>query len=222
MPTSAELFDLDRVPAPLRSLLAPERPWEVLAALDGFVAAVEDGRAGTVHPTAIVEGPVHLAAGAAIGPFAWVRGPAWIGRDAQVGHGALLRGGCVLADGATVGHASEVKRSLLLAGAAAPHFAYVGDSVLGSGVNLGAGTKLANVKTGGTVRVDGQDTGLRKLGSLIGDDVFVGCNAVLAPGTIVGRRTVIYAGAVVRGTMGPDRIVKHRPVVDVVERTDAL
>ena len=222
MPSTAELFDGERAPAALRSLLAPERPWEVLAALDGFVAAIDDGRAGTVHPTAIVEGPVHLAPGAVIGPFAWVRGPAWIGPDAQVGHGALVRGGCVLADGAVVGHASEVKRSLLLPGAAAPHFAYVGDSVLGSGVNLGAGTKLANVKTGGTVRADDEDTGLRKLGSLIGDDVFVGCNVVLAPGTIVGARTVIYAGAVVRGTVESDRIVKHRPVVDVVERTDAL
>lgn len=219
--TTADLFDARRLPEPLRILLAPERPWDVLRALDGFVAALEDGREGTVHPTAVVEGPVVLMPGARIGPFAWVRGPAWIGAGAEVGHGALLRGGCVLADGAKVGHASEVKRSLLLPGAQAPHFNYVGDSVLGADCNLGAGVKLANLKNdGGEVRVDGEGTGLRKFGAAIGDDVHIGCNAVLSPGTVIGARTVVYAGAVLRGRVPADAIVKHRPVIETVERSD--
>lgn len=219
MTTTAELFDARRLPDALAPLLAPERPWDVLRALDGFVAAIGDRREGAVHPTAVVEGPVAIEAGARVGPFAWIVGPAWIGAGAEVGHAAIVRGGCVLAPGATVGHASEVKRALLLPGAKAPHFNYVGDSVLGADCNLGAGVKLANLKNdGGEVHVDGEATGLRKFGAAIGDDVHIGCNAVLSPGTILGARTVVYAGAVLRGVVRADAIVKHRPVVEIVDR----
>lgn len=219
MPDTAALFDDARVPDALRSLVAAERPWEVLAALDGFTAGLHDHREGTVHPTAMVEGVVVMGRGAWVGPYAWVQGPAWIGPGARIGHAAVVRGGCVLADGAHVGHASEVKRSLLLQGAKVPHFNYVGDSVVGAGVNLGAGVKLANLKNDGSeIRVDGMDTGLTKFGAALGDDVRIGCNAVLGPGTIVGARTVIYAGAVVRGVVAGDQVVKHRPVTEIVDR----
>jgi bifunctional UDP-N-acetylglucosamine pyrophosphorylase/glucosamine-1-phosphate N-acetyltransferase len=219
MPRTAELYDGRRLEGPLRTLLAVQRPWEVLHALDGFVAALDDHREGAVHPTAIVEGPVVLGPGAVIGPFAWVRGPAWIGPGVEIGHAAIVRGGCVLADGAKVGHASEVKRSVLLPGAKAPHFNYVGDSVLGADANLGAGVKIANLKNDGSeVRVAGEGTGLRKFGAALGDDVHLGCNVVLSPGTVVGARTLVYAGAVVRGVIPADRIVKHRPALEVVER----
>jgi len=221
-PSTDDLFDADRLPEGLRTLLSPDAPWDVLGALDGFLAAVRDRREGTVHPTAIVEGPVVVEAGARIGPFAWVRGPAWIGAGAEVGHAAIVRGGCVLAPGAVVGHASEVKHALLLAHAKAPHFNYVGDSVVGANVNLGAGVKVANLKNdGGSVHVAGHDTGLRKFGAAIGDDVHVGCNAVLSPGTIVGARTTVYAGAILRGVIDADVIVKHRPVLETAPRTQA-
>jgi bifunctional UDP-N-acetylglucosamine pyrophosphorylase/glucosamine-1-phosphate N-acetyltransferase len=219
MPRTAELYDGRRLPEPLRTLLAVERPWEVLHALDGFVGALEDHREGTVHPTAVVEGPVVLGPGAVIGPFAWIRGPAWIGAGVEIGHAAIVRGGCVFADGAKVGHASEIKRALLLPGAKAPHFNYVGDSVVGADANLGAGVKIANLKNvGSEVRVAGEGTGLRKFGAAIGDDVHLGCNVVLSPGTVLGARTLVYAGAVVRGVVPADRVVKHRPVLEVVER----
>jgi len=222
MQSTAELFDASRLPPALRILLTPERPWEVLAALDGFVAGLSDHREGAVHPSAIVEGQVVLEAGASIGPFAWVRGPAWIGEGAEIGHAAVVRGGCIMAAGAKIGHASEVKRSLLLPGAKAPHFNYVGDSVLGADVNLGAGVKLANLKNDGSeVHVGEVATGLRKFGAALGDGVQIGCNAVLAPGTIVGAHTIIYAGAVVRGEVPRDTIVKHRPVTDTVPREDS-
>jgi UDP-N-acetylglucosamine diphosphorylase / glucose-1-phosphate thymidylyltransferase / UDP-N-acetylgalactosamine diphosphorylase / glucosamine-1-phosphate N-acetyltransferase / galactosamine-1-phosphate N-acetyltransferase len=139
-----------------------------------------------------------LEAGASIGPHAFVQGPAWIMAGAQVGHAAMLRGGVLLGPKAKVGHASEVKRSVLLAGAKAPHFNYVGDSVIGHGANLGAGVKLANLKVVGG-RGGRRATGLRKLGALVGDGVSIGCNAVLAPGTVIGADTVVYAGATVRG-----------------------
>lgn len=239
MSSTAQLFDLERVPVALRSLLAPERPWDVLGALDAFLAAAEEGEAtvggaaddaadavgdvpvapASVHPTAIVDGWVRLGPGAQVGPFAWIRGPAWIGANAEIGHAAIVRGGCVIADGAKVGHASEVKHALFLPGAKAPHFNYVGDSVLGSGTNLGAGVKIANLKNDGSEVVSaGQPTGRRKFGAALGDDVHVGCNAVLAPGTIVGARTAVYAGAMLRGEVAADTIVKHRTVSDVVKR----
>lgn len=208
--TTADLFDLGRVPDELRRLLDVERPWEVLARLDGFGAALVTS-AGDVHPTAVVEGPLYMARGAKVGPHAYLTGPVYLAEGAEVGHAARVRGPVVLGPGAAVGHASEVKRSLLLGGAKAPHFNYVGDSVVGHDVNLGAGVKVANFKAfGGEVRSGGLPTGLRKFGAAIGDGVSVGCNAVLAPGTLVGRRTVIYHGATVRGHVPADTVVKLR------------
>jgi len=216
-----ELFDLSRVPEAWRGLFDVETPWVALERLDALLAHLVDRRAGEVHPSAIVEGPVVLEAGARIGPHAYVEGPAWIMAGAQVGHGATLRGGVLLGPKAKVGHVSEVKRSVFLAGAQAPHFNYVGDSVLGHGVNLGAGVKLANLKVvrGGIV-VAGVATGLRKLGALVGDGASIGCNAVLAPGTVVGRDTVVYNGATVRGVVPARSIVKLRPTLEVVARLD--
>lgn len=204
-----DLFDIEAVEPPLRDLLEVVFPWQILTKLDAFVNAVADERLGDVHPTAIVSGAVFLAEGAVIGPHACVEGPAWIGAGAEVGHAAFLRGGVILAPGAKVGHSSEVKRSLLLGQAKVPHFNYVGDSIVGRKVNLGAGVKLANFNTfGNSISVAGQSTGLRKFGAAVGDEVSIGCNAVLSPGTLVGARTVVYNGAMLRGLIPADIVVK--------------
>lgn len=210
-----ETFDLARVPTAWRTLFDDERPWVLLERLDALLAAwserLEDVRDGFVHPTAVVEGAVRLEAGARIGPHAHVVGPAWLMAGAEVGHGATVRGGVLLGPEAKVGHASEVKRSVFLEGAKAPHFNYVGDSVLGREANLGAGVKLANLKgTPGGVAMAGRATGLRKLGSWVGDGASVGCNAVLAPGTVIGAHSVVYAGALVRGVVPARSLVKVR------------
>ncbi len=211
MLTTAELFDLQRAVPELRGLLDVRSPWEVLARLDAFGAALKPEIRGTVHPTAILEGAVFVDEGAEVGPYAYLCGPVYLARGARVGHAAYLRGPVVLGPDAHVMHASEIKRSLLLGGAKAPHFNYVGDSVIGHDVNLGAGVKLANFKATATeVLVDREPTGLRKFGSALGDGVSIGCNAVLAPGTVVGRGTVIYAGASVRGSVGAGRVIKLR------------
>jgi UDP-N-acetylglucosamine diphosphorylase / glucose-1-phosphate thymidylyltransferase / UDP-N-acetylgalactosamine diphosphorylase / glucosamine-1-phosphate N-acetyltransferase / galactosamine-1-phosphate N-acetyltransferase len=215
------LFDLERVPEAWRGLFDEERPWLVLERLDALVADLVDRREGEVHPSAVLEGVVVLERGASIGPHAYVQGPAWIMRGAAVGHGAMVRGGVLLGPKAKVGHVSEVKRSVLLGGAQAPHFNYVGDSVIGHGVNLGAGVKVANLKVmqSGIV-VGGVATGLRKLGAIVGDGVSVGCNAVLAPGTVIGRDSIVYNGATVRGVIPARSIVKLRPSLEVVERRE--
>lgn len=219
MPKTATLFALERVPSPLRDLLETEHPWEVLARLDAFGASLLDDRVGSVHPTAIVEGPLVIEEGAEIGPYAYLTGPVYLAAGAQVGHAARLRGPVALGPGAKVMHVSEVKRSVFLGGAKAPHFNYVGDSVIGHDVNLGAGVKLANTKTlGGEIVVAGRATGLRKLGSMLGDGVSIGCNAVLSPGTVIGQRTIVYDGADVRGVIGADVIVKHRSALEETPR----
>ncbi len=205
----ADLIDLGGLPVPWRSLGEVTHPWDVLARLDELLEGLTGRIAGEVHPSAVLEGAVRVEQGARVGPHAYLVGPVWLLPGAYVGHGAHARGGVILAEGAGLGHASEAKRSVLLPGAKAPHFNYLGDSLLGQRVNLGAGVKCANLKAHGDgVRVDGVETGLRKLGAIVGDDVSIGCNAVLAPGTLVGPGSVIYANASVRGVIPPRTIVK--------------
>ncbi len=217
---SQDLFNVELVDDELKALLNPENPWDILAEIDRFLENLEDNREGDIHETAVVKGKVFLAKGASIKPHAYIEGPAWIGPNASVGHAAYVRGGSILASGAKVGHASEVKHSLLLAGAQAPHFNYVGDSILGNNVNIGAGVKLANFHTmGKNIKVDGQDTGLRKFSAALGDNVSIGCNSVLSPGTIMGQNAIAYSGAMLLGVYPANSIIKNRPKLEIVERT---
>jgi len=221
MPRLPALFDLTRLPPAWAELIDPAAPWTALARMDALLAGVPDRLDGEVHPSAVIEGRVWLEAGASIGPYAYVQGPAWIMAGAQVGHAAMLRPGVLLGPGAKVGHASEAKHAIVLGGAHVAHFNYVGDAIVGHDVNLGAGVKLANLRVmPGGVSVGGVATGLRKLGAIVGDGVSIGCNAVLAPGTVIGRGTIVYDGATVRGVVPAGRIVKLRPVLEMVERVD--
>lgn len=161
---------------------------------------------GEVSADAYLRGPVWVAAGAKIEPTASITGPCYLGPGAEVRHGAYLRGNCYVGAGAVVGHASEVKGSVLFDRAKAAHFAYVGDSILGIDANLGAGTKLANLKLGGTEVVFKDlngflcHSGLRKLGAILGDRVQTGCNAVLSPGSILGADNLIMPCTHFHGT----------------------
>ena len=207
------------IPEEFVALFEVEHPWDILAKLDVFLDTVQDDRQGEIHPTAVIEGPLYLAKSASIGPHVYIEGPAWIGEGATVKHAAYFRKGVVLAAGAEVGAKTELKHSLLLANAKAAHLNYVGDSVIGANVNLGAGVKLANFKADGShIRVDAQETGLRKFGSVVGDSVSVGCNAVLTPGTLVGANTIVYNCAVLRGIVPGNSIVKLRQSLEIVER----
>lgn len=219
MLTTTDLFDPSRLPPDLQGLLEVEWPWDILYRLDTFLETLVDRRLGTVHPTAVIEGNVYLAESAKVGPHAYIKGPSWIGEGVEIGHSAYLRGQVILAPNAQVLHSSEIKRAALLTGARLPHFNYVGDSVIGSGVNLGAGVKVANFKTfGNEVKVEGHATGLRKFGAAIGDDVSVGCNAVTSPGTLIGPRTLVYNGAMLRGVYPADSVIKLRTTLEVVAR----
>ena len=143
---------------------------------------------------------------------AFIKGPVIIGSHCEIRQGAYIRGDCIVGDKCVVGHTTEMKGSILLNGAKAAHFAYVGDSILGKDVNLGAGTKLANLKMipgSITVTVDKKryDTGRRKLGAILGDRTETGCNSVTSPGTLMGPGSIVYSGVAVPGGYYPSRTV---------------
>lgn len=207
--------------------------WEVLSRIGPYLAdwfARLGGPVilGSVESGAWLDGrEVYIAPGAVVEPGAYVRAPAIIGPGTVVRHGAYIRGNVVVGRNCMVGHGTELKNAVLLDGAQAPHFAYVGDSVLGNRVNLGAGTVLANFRFGGTpvtVTWNGQrfNTGLRKFGAIVGDNVETGCNAVLAPGTLVGPGTLIYPTASVRGIIPPRSVVKFKGQLRVEPRLERL
>ena len=143
----------------------------------------------------------YLGASAVVEPFAFLKEPAYIGDFSEVRHSAYIRGSVYVSKKAVVGHTTEVKNSIFFPEAKAAHFAYVGDSILGRNVNLGAGTKLANLKfykMEVVIKVgeSSYKTGLKKFGAILGDNVQTGCNAVLQPGSLVGRNSVIFPAVV--------------------------
>ena len=152
-------------------------------------------------------GPVIIEQSAIVEPSTHFIGPCYIGNEAVIRHGAYVREYSWICSTAVVGHASEVKHSILLPGAKAPHFNYVGDSILGKGVNLGAGVKLSNLRNDGTeviLRIgdDRRSSGLRKFGAILGEGCQLGCNAVTNPGTILGRNSTVWPNVTVTGVHG--------------------
>ncbi len=213
------------LPAVFASSYDPERPWELLAApLEAALGELPSSRLdGRVDRRAHLIGDrIVIEKGARIGPGATLEGPLWIGADCEIRAGAYLRGGCWLEAGAIVGASTEVKRAIFLADARAPHLNYVGDSLLGAHVNLGAGTVLSNFRhDGGEIVIPAGErrlaTGRRKLGAILGDGVATGCNSVLNPGTIVGAGTQIYTGVQLRSGVYPaDSVVKLRQQLEIV------
>jgi len=155
---------------------------------------------------------IELGRGVLVEPGALIKEPAIISDQTEVRQGAYLRGYCLIGQRCVVGHTTEVKHSIFLNDAKAGHFAYVGDSILGGEVNLGAGTKLANFRfLPGEVRVrtpDGViDSGLRKFGAIFGDRVQTGCNSVTSPGVLLGPDSLVMPNTTVRSGYHPARCV---------------
>jgi bifunctional N-acetylglucosamine-1-phosphate-uridyltransferase/glucosamine-1-phosphate-acetyltransferase GlmU-like protein len=229
MPTNASDFPelFAALPPEFFTAFDPGAPWALLdAPLDSALAALPS-QAIDIH----LPPDIHLLGdGIAIGrgtrilPGVVIEGPVRIGRDCELRPGATLRGGVWLGDGCVVGANVEVKRAIFLDGARAPHLNYVGDSVLGAGVNLGAGTVLSNFRHDGreiAIPLDGRrvSTGRRKLGAVLGDGVLTGCNCVLHPGVVVGRGTRIYPGVQLRpGVYAADLVIKLRQQLELVTR----
>lgn len=178
--------------------------WEALSALQRFFAnqvpshdpsAAISSKAELIHPEKIT-----ICSGAKIESGAQIVGPAYIGPDTTVSHGALVRAQTVLLEGSIVGHCSEVKRSILLPHAKAAHFNYVGDSIIGSNVNLGAGAILCNLRLDKQqVRIEGHTTGMLKLGAAIGDGAAIGAGVICNPGALIEQGACVCLKTIVTG-----------------------
>jgi NDP-sugar pyrophosphorylase family protein len=222
----SRLFDLSKTAWAdyLRDL---EWPWDVLKSLHDIASELASADVlGDVKPGAHIVGDVAVGPGTVVEPGAVIKGPTYIGADCEIRAGAYVRGDSIIGDRCVVGNSSEVKNSLMLEGSHAPHYNYVGDSVLGLDVNLGAGVKLSNWKISADKYIvfrhgeEVVDTGLNKIGAILGDGVEIGCNSVLNPGTIVGPRTIIYANSNVRGFIPAESVLKLKQTQNIVKRRD--
>ena len=226
IPRTEDLFDLGQTDH--TSLFGSlDQAWEVLPRISDYLRAnLRPGQLGQSHRQAVVEGDVFIGAGTVIEAGALVQGPVWIGRNCRIGHGATLRSNVIVGDSCVVGHAAELKNAMLFNGCEVPHFNYVGDSVLGHRVHLGAGAVLSNYRLiRGTVNVrlgdQKIDSGLAKFGALIGDRTEIGCNSVLNPGAIIGRDCVLYPNVTFTGVLPAKRLVKNKTELAVVEKREA-
>ena len=199
-------------------------PWGILERIPGIVEEelTREVR-GTVSDAATLSEDVEIGNGTVVESGVTIKGPAIIGENCQIRSGAYIRSDVVVGDGVTVGHSTEIKRSLVHDSAEIPHFSYVGDSVIGWKGHLGAGVKVSNLKVNRetvVVHLEEEDvpTGLRKFGCLLGDRAEIGCNSVLNPGTLVGRRTLSTANTSLSGYYPPDTFIKLKQKTEEVKR----
>lgn len=166
---------------------------------------------------------VFIGKGTVVEQGAMIKGPAWIGENCEIRSGCYIRENVIVGNGAVLGNSCEFKNCLIFDEAQVPHFNYVGDSILGYKAHLGAGVILSNVRLDRgeiTVTTDGQlvPTGRKKFGALIGDHAEIGCNAVLSPGSIIGRNSIVYPGAQWRGVLPANSIARFRQDFQILER----
>lgn len=194
-----------------------EYPWEMLPKIRSL--AWELCKSGLPGYTLIAEG-VLVGEGVKIYPTATIEPPCVIGSGTEIRPGAFLRGGVITGEGCVIGNSSELKNCILLDRVQIPHYNYVGDSILGNGSHLGAGTVCSNLKNDGkNIVVHGEtdyETGLRKLGGILADGANIGCGSVINPGTVVGKNTSAYPLTSLRGVYPRDCIVKS--TYDTVKR----
>ena len=214
--TVKALYDLNQTDA-ARFLEGYTFPWEALPHIGEFILEFISGIQASdmaVDYYSPADG-VLISRSAVTAPSASITGPCFIGAGTEVRHCAFIRGNAFIGSGAVVGNSTELKNVILFNGVQVPHYNYVGDSILGYKAHMGAGSITSNVKSDKLlVKVHAKDgdieTGLRKFGAMIGDQVEVGCGSVLNPGTVVGRNTNIYPLSSVRGVVAADSIYKKQ------------
>ena len=188
-------------------------PWEALPKIKDFIISL-----GETLPEEKYErrdGNIWVARNAKVFPSAYIGGPAIIDEEAEIRHCAFIRGSAIVGKGVVVGNSTELKNVILFNKVQVPHYNYVGDSILGYKAHMGAGSITSNVKSDKTLVVvkageETLETGLKKFGAMLGDQVEVGCNSVLNPGTVIGKNTNIYPTSMVRGLIPADSIYKRQ------------
>jgi NDP-sugar pyrophosphorylase family protein len=194
-------------------------PWEVLPKISEFI--IELGNSLNKDEYDLKDDNIWIAKSAVVAPTAYIKGPTIIGKNAEIRHCAFIRGNAIIGENAVVGNSTELKNVILFNNVQVPHYNYVGDSILGYKAHMGAGSITSNVKSdkklvvvkNGVERID---TGLKKFGAMIGDEVEVGCGSVLNPGTVIGRNSNIYPLSSVRKVVPSNSIYKNQN--EIVEK----
>ncbi|MEH2942100.1 UDP-N-acetylglucosamine pyrophosphorylase [Lachnospiraceae bacterium KK002] len=194
-------------------------PWEALPKISAFICKLGETLDAEKYEQRGEN--IWIARTAKVAPTASINGPVIIDEEAEIRHCAFIRGNAIVGKGAVVGNSTELKNVVLFNKVQVPHYNYVGDSILGYKSHMGAGSITSNVKSDKTLVVvkDKEQeiaTGLKKFGAMLGDEVEVGCNSVLNPGTVVGRNSNIYPLSMVRGVIPAKSIYKQKN--DIVEK----
>ena len=193
-------------------------PWEALPKISEFI--IELGNKLDKEIYELRGENIWIAKSANIYPTAFIKGPAIIGENAEVRHCAFIRGNAIVGNNTVVGNSTELKNVILFNNVQVPHYNYVGDSILGYKAHMGAGSITSNVKSDKKLVIvkngnEKIETGLKKFGAMIGDNVEVGCGSVLNPGSVIGKNTNIYPLSSVRGVVPANSIYKNKnEVVD--------
>ncbi len=192
-------------------LMKAEYPWQALDLIKGFI--IELGASLPKDEFEEISENVWVARDAVVFPSAYIGAPCVIGHETEVRHCAFIRGSALIGDNCVVGNSVEIKNAVLFDNVQTPHYNYVGDSILGYRSHMGAGSITSNVKSDKTLVVvkygdEHIETGRKKFGAILGDYVEVGCNSVLNPGTVIGRRTSVYPVSCVRGVVPENSIYK--------------
>lgn len=187
-------------------------PWEVLPKISAFIKEL----GATLDPEVYEKRgeDIWVAKSAKVAPTACLNGPLIVDEDAEIRHCAFVRGSAIVGKGAVVGNSTELKNVVLFNKVQVPHYNYVGDSILGYKAHMGAGSITSNVKSDKTLVVikaigNPIETGLKKVGAMLGDNVEVGCNSVLNPGTVIGKNSNVYPTSCVRGVIPANNIHKN-------------
>ncbi len=194
-------------------------PWEVLPRIKDFILVL--GQTLSPEEYDCKGDGIWIAKSAKVAPTAFINGPCIIGKNAEIRHCAFIRGNAIVGENSVVGNSTELKNVILFNNVQVPHYNYVGDSILGYKSHMGAGSITSNVKsdkTQVTIQYEGDviETGLKKMGAILGNYVEVGCNSVLNPGTIIGSNTNVYPLSMVRGYVPKGSIYKKKG--EVVEK----
>lgn len=201
-----------------------EPVWTALSRIAGYLKKnLKPAILGEVHPKATVGENVFIGEGTVVEPGAYIKGPAWIGKNCVVRSGCYIRENVITGDGCVLGNSCEFKNCILFDECEVPHFSYVGDAILGHKAHLGAGVILSNVRLDrrevivkhGAERIA---TGLLKFSAIIGDHAEIGCNSVISPGSLIGRRSIIHPLASFSGVLLEGMIWKVRQSGEAVER----
>lgn len=194
-------------------------PWEVLPKIEEFIKELGNTLSSEEYEKRGED--IWIAKTATIAPTAYIKGPAIIGKNAEIRHCAFIRGKAIVGERAVVGNSTELKNVILFNKVQVPHYNYVGDSILGYKAHMGAGSITSNVKSDKKLVVvknkeEKIETGLKKFGAMLGDNVEIGCGSVLNPGTVIGKNTNVYPLSSVRGVVPSNSIYKKQN--EIVEK----